>query len=47
MERIPAMRNKSERRRFSRVVWRDYASELTDGLLNTEFPRIYGISGAF
>ena len=39
------MRNKSGHRRFSRVVWRDLAKELPDGLWNTEFSRIYGISG--
>ena len=45
MERIPTMRNKSGHRRFSRVVWRDYARELPEGLWNTEFSKIYGFSG--
>ncbi len=45
MERIPAMRNKSGLRRSLRVVGRDYAKEFPEGLWNTEFSRIYGISG--
>lgn len=45
MERIPAMRNKNGHRRSLRVVGRDLAKELPDGLWNTEFSRIYGISG--
>lgn len=45
MERIPVTRNKSGHRRFSRVVWRDLAKELPEGLWNTEFSRIYGFSG--
>ena len=45
MELIPVMRNKSGHRRFSRVVERDYAKEFLGSLRNTEFSRIYGISG--
>ena len=45
MERIPVMRNKSVHRRSSRIVGRDYASELTEVLWNAEFSRIYGTSG--
>ena len=45
MERIHVMRNKSGHRRSSRIVGRDYASELTEALWNAEFSRIYGFSG--
>ena len=47
MERIPVMRNKSERWRSSRGVWLDYVKEFPDGFRNAVFSRIYGISGAF
>ena len=47
MERIPAMRNKSGLRRFSRGVGRDYAREFPEGLWNTEISRIYGIYETF
>ena len=39
------MRNKNGHRRSLRVVGRDYAKELPGSLRNTEFSRIYGISG--
>ena len=47
MERVPVMRNKSERWRSSRGVWLDYVKEFPDGFRNAVFSRIYGISGAF
>ena len=47
MERIHVMRNKSERRRSSRVVWQDYARELPEVLWNAEISRIYGIYETF
>lgn len=39
------MSNKSERRRSSRVVWRNYERELPEDLWNAIFAKIYGISG--